>query len=410
MIKDIINKLENENGELELLYSRPYENDYGYVEFSLKTNDYTDIMLRIENKEIELLKFLLMYKIINNYDVELAERMSNLIIFESENIVDLVFKLKKNRVDLNKSIEDIITFRTEDLVDNLAASLNVLVKPIDTYSLINITVGELDNILSEDFNVELFKKGRYKIFLYLANDLIESKEDKGYLMPEERAIIKSTILSLALRKKENIYYITKEIIREMTGYIKDKIELNSEKILEVVKEHKCYTGYEIISGYDSNTLIVEENKNFYEKIDILLFIIPFLYCEIESNEDEIEYLELETDEDEDSEEEFDLIEDIERENDELEITEVNEDIIIKEVEKFKKIIPSAKEMAERYYKRRKEIIDSQFKYILELFNKADLIRSVELDFTLIDEVRDYLLNQGYGLEENHDENKTVIMW
>lgn len=410
MIKDIINKLENENGELELLYSRPYENDYRYVEFSLKTNEYIDIMLRIENKEIELLKFLLIYKIINNYDVELAERMSNLIIFDSENIVDLIFKLKKHRVDLNKSIEDIIKFRTEDLVDNLAASLNVLVKPIDTYSLINITVGELDNLLLDDFNIELFKKGRYKIFLYLANDLIESKEDKGYLIPEERAIIKSTILSLALRRKENIYYITKEIIREMTGYIKDKIELNSEKILEVVKEHKSYTGYEIISNYDSNTLIVEENREFYEKIDTLLFIIPFLYCEVDESEEEIEYLELEINENVDIEEENDLIEDIKIESDEPEITEINEDAIIKEVEKFKKIIPSAKEMVERYYNRRKQIIDSQFKYILELFNNADLIRSVELDFTLIDEVRDYLLNQGYGLEENHDERKTVIMW
>lgn len=410
MIKDIINKLENENGELELLYSRPYENDYGYVEFSLKTNEYIDIMLRIENKEIELLKFLLIYKIINNYDVELAERMSNLIIFDSENIVGLIFKLKKHRVDLNKSIEDIIKFRTEDLVDNLAASLNVLVKPIDTYSLINITVGELDNLLLDDFNIELFKKGRYKIFLYLANDLIESKEDKGYLIPEERAIIKSTILSLALRRKENIYYITKEIIREMTGYIKDKIELNSEKILEVVKEHKSYTGYEIISNYDSNTLIVEENREFYEKIDTLLFIIPFLYCEVDESEEEIEYLELEINENVDIEEENDLIEDIKIESDEPEITEINEDAIIKEVEKFKKIIPSAKEMVERYYNRRKQIIDSQFKYILELFNNADLIRSVELDFTLIDEVRDYLLNQGYGLEENHDERKTVIMW
>lgn len=48
MINDILNRIESENGELELLYSRHDESSYGYVDFSLKTIDHSDIVLRVK--------------------------------------------------------------------------------------------------------------------------------------------------------------------------------------------------------------------------------------------------------------------------------------------------------------------------------------------------------------------------
>lgn len=392
MINDILNRIESENGELELLYSRHDESSYGYVDFSLKTIDHSDVVLRVKEEEMNILKFLLIYRIVSNSDENLFEKMSKLLVLENDNIVNLLYILKKNQIDLDKSIEDILKYRRHDLVSNLLNSLNNVIEQIDTYSLINITVEELDSLCKEEFYIEKFKKARYKVFSYMAEELIESREDG--LTKEERALVKSTILSLALRKKENLYYITKEIIREMTSDIKDKIELNSERILEGVKEHKSYRGYELISNYDSDTLILEENSDFYRKVDILLFIIPFLYCEVKEEEEEIEYLELNENEEEHQEDG----------------NQINEEIIVNELRKFRKIIPSAKQMTERYYNRRKDIIDEQFKRILELFNNVDLERAIEVDFILIEEVRDYLIEEGYLLEEHREENKTTISW
>lgn len=397
MINDILNKIESENGELELLYSRHYEGDYGYVEFSLKTIDHSDVVLRVKEEEVNILKFLLIYRIVSNSDENLFEKMSKLLVLEKDNIISLLYELKKNQIDLDKSIEDILKFRKNDLVSNLLNSLNNVIEPIDTYSLINITVEELDSLFKEEFYIEKFKKARYKVFSYMAEELIESKEDG--LTQEERALVKSTILSLALRKKENLYYITKEIIREMTSDIKDKIELNSDRILEVVKEHKSYKGYELINNYDSGTLIVEENSDFYRKVDILLFIIPFLYYEVKEEED-IEYLELNENEEEH----------VEQEEHQEDGNQINEEIIVNELRKFRGIIPSAKQMTERYYNRRKDIIDEQFKRILELLNNVDLERAIEVEFIPIEEVRDYLIEEGYLLEEHIAENKTTISW
>lgn len=392
MINDVLNRIESENGELELLYSRHDESSYGYVDFSLKTIDHSDVVLRVKEEEMNILKFLLIYRIVSNSDENLFEKMSKLLVLENDNIVNLLYILKKNQIDLDKSIEDILKYRRHDLVSNLLNSLNNVIEQIDTYSLINITVEELDSLCKEEFYIEKFKKARYKVFSYMAEELIESREDG--LTKEERALVKSTILSLALRKKENLYYITKEIIREMTSDIKDKIELNSERILEGVKEHKSYRGYELISNYDSDTLILEENSDFYRKVDILLFIIPFLYCEVKEEEEEIEYLELNENEEEHQEDG----------------NQINEEIIVNELRKFRKIIPSAKQMTERYYNRRKDIIDEQFKRILELFNNVDLERAIEVDFIPIEEVRDYLIEEGYLLEEHREENKTTISW
>ncbi|WP_055069729.1 hypothetical protein [Clostridium massiliamazoniense] len=392
MINDILNRIESENGELELLYSRHDESSYGYVDFSLKTIDHSDVVLRVKEEEMNILKFLLIYRIVSNSDENLFEKMSKLLVLENDNIVNLLYILKKNQIDLDKSIEDILKYRRHDLVSNLLNSLNNVIEQIDTYSLINITVEELDSLCKEEFYIEKFKKARYKVFSYMAEELIESREDG--LTKEERALVKSTILSLALRKKENLYYITKEIIREMTSDIKDKIELNSERILEGVKEHKSYRGYELISNYDSDTLILEENSDFYRKVDILLFIIPFLYCEVKEEEEEIEYLELNENEEEHQEDG----------------NQINEEIIVNELRKFRKIIPSAKQMTERYYNRRKDIIDEQFKRILELFNNVDLERAIKVDFIPIEEVRDYLIEEGYLLEEHREENKTTISW
>lgn len=411
MINDILNRIESENGELELLYSRHDESSYGYVDFSLKTIDHSDIVLRVKEEEMNILKFLLIYRIVSNSDENLFEKMSKLLVLENDNIVNLLYTLKKNQIDLDKSVEDILKFRRHDLVSNLLNSLNNVIEQVDTYSLINITVEELDSLCKEEFYIEKFKKARYKVFSYMAEELIESKEDG--LTKEERALVKSTILSLALRKKENLYYITKEIIREMTSDIKDKIELNSERILEVVKEHKSYRGYELISNYDSDTLILEENSDFYRKVDILLFIIPFLYCEVKEEEEEIEYLELNENEEEHQEEHVEEHveeEHVEQEEHQEDGNQINEEIIVNELRKFRGIIPSAKQMTERYYNRRKDIIDEQFKGILELFNNVDLERAIEVNFIPIEEVRDYLIEEGYILEEHREENKTTISW
>lgn len=415
MINDILNKIESVNGELELLYSRHYENDYGYIEFSLKTIDYSDVVLRVKEEELNILKFLLIYRIVSSSDENLFEKISKLLILENDNIVSLLYKLKKNQIDLDKSIEDILKFRRNDLVKNLLDSLNNTVEPIDTYSLVNINIEELDSLFKEEFYIEKFKKARYKVFSYMAEELIESRENG--LTKEERALVKSTILSLALRKKENLYYITKEIIREMTSDIKDKIELNSDRILEVVKEHKSYRGYELINNYDSGTLILEENSDFYKKVDILLFIIPFLYCEVKEEEDEIEYLELNENEEEYEEEHQEEYKENEEEQEEESEEEhqddgnqINEEIIVNELRKFRGIIPSAKQMTERYYNRRKDIIDEQFESILELFNNVDLERAIEVNFIPIEEVRDYLIEEGYSLEEDREGNKTRVSW
>lgn len=411
MINDILNKIESVNGELELLYSRHYENDYGYIEFSLKTIDYSDVVLRVKEEELNILKFLLIYRIVSSSDENLFEKISKLLILENDNIVSLLYKLKKNQIDLDKSIEDILKFRRNDLVKNLLDSLNNTVEPIDTYSLVNINIEELDSLFKEEFYIEKFKKARYKVFSYMAEELIESRENG--LTKEERDLVKSTILSLALRKKENLYYITKEIIREMTSDIKDKIELNSDRILEVVKEHKSYRGYELINNYDSGTLILEENSDFYKKVDILLFIIPFLYCEVKEEEDEIEYLELNENGEEYEEEYKENEEEQEEESEEKhqdDGNQINEEIIVNELRKFRGIIPSAKQMTERYYNRRKDIIDEQFESILKLFNNVDLERAIDVNFIPIEEVRDYLIEEGYSLEEDREGNKTRISW
>lgn len=421
MIRDIIRKIEENNGELKLLYSRPYENDYGYVEFSLKDIEYKDVILRIEEGELDILKFLLIYRIIKNADVELKNKLSNLIILDRENILSLVYKLKKSRVDLDKSIEDIVKYRMDDLVKNIIEDVNRSLEPIDAYSLIDINLLELDNLLLEEYELETFKKARYKIFTIIANKLIETTSNEDKLIIEESSLIKATILSLALKGKENLYYITKEIIREMTSYINEKIELNSEEILQIVKTHKELKSYERINNYDTNSLILDEDSEFYENLDICLFMIPFLYCEVtlEENKELItleegeEIITLEESENLIEEEEFSNKEEMEEikvmENEKNSNEEIsNEEIIIKEVEKFSKIIPSAKQMTNRYYNRRKEIIDSQFKVILDLFSKIDLERAIEVNFTLIEEVRNHLLTEGYELEENN--RNTIIKW
>lgn len=395
MIKDILNKLEELNGELEILYSRIYE-DEEYLEFSLKSLDYKDISLKLSEEEGNILKFLLIYRIVDSSESELTNRLSKTIILDNENLISLIYKMKKDRVDLEKSIEDILKFRKDDLIKDIIEAVRNNIEPMDTYSLININIEELYSVLVEDYTVESFKLGRYKIFSSLAEGLIEDDSEGENYSVEEIALMKATTFSLALRNKESLYNITKDIIREMTKYINEKLDLDSKRLLEGIRNCKNGFSYNLIKSYDSNTLVLEEEADLYEKLDLALFIITFLYQTNEvEEEDKIEELE----EVEEIEEVGEMEENIENFDDKL---------IEKEMERFSKIIPSAKQMTERYYNLRKEIIDNQFEEILELLNKVYLERSIEVEFLLIEEVEEYLLSREYSLEVKGD--KTIISW